>query len=370
MAIDCPLPWCVLQAPISEISELGGPRIPNSGRPSSSGSGELALKDAFRTPEAGMLGIGLFSPRTHSALDFSALGTSDLSLLPDMGDPLSLGRSPRGPYNLRPASGGSSIRQGGGQQQQPQQLPAVQVGPLPLPSLRTTSRHRPGSWGSHPQQQQRQQPGSSVMQCKRKLSQAGENTTSISLSGGGGTPSVPLFKQPQPPLPPPQQQQQQEQEQQGFLLFSPGASMAPSRTRNSGRPRPAQLESSTTVRVQHEPLNAGGQLEALQQVLSASGREVATFSGALPLLHLLKAAPTAPAAAATLRQRIHDVTLGFCSAVQQERPDVEAMLVALRLGPLGPGEVGLVVAAAAQRWDDAMAAVQQTVNQLRCIDLK
>eukprot|EP00887_Chlorella_sp_A99_P002030 scaffold18.g2030.t1 len=348
---------------LAPISELEGMPASTSGRP---GSGsEPSLRDAFKTPDVDMLGGGmpLFSPRTQSALDFSALATSDLSLLPDMGDPLSLVRSP-GPRLLqhgRPSSGVSSIRPGLAQRRQ--QHHVLAQGQPPLLDPCQASKHQPA--GSSVADQQQQQASTSVTQGQRH-SEAGKIATSTSLSD---TNKLPLFKQ-------------QSQHQDSFL-FSPGASVAPSRPACAPGPRQSHQQQQqrrrrqqqqqshlTTVQVQHAPLNKGGLLDAMMQQLYASGREVASFSGALPLLHLPKAAPAAAPAAAALRQRIHDVAQEFCADVRKEWPEVEDMLVVLRLGPLAQGEVGLVVAAAAESWDSAMAAVQQSVSQLRCIDLK
>ena len=82
--------------------------------------------------------------------------------------------------------------------------------------------------------------------------------------------------------------------------------------------------------------------------------------------------PAVPEAAAGLRARLTEVAAGFCASIraQSRRECLGDMLVALRLGPLGPGEAGLVVAVAAARWHPAVAAVQQAVTHLRSIELQ
>jgi molybdopterin synthase catalytic subunit len=62
----------------------------------------------------------------------------------------------------------------------------------------------------------------------------------------------------------------------------------------------------------------------------------------------------------------------FCTSIRAQagHESLGDMLVALRLGPLAPGEAGLVVAVAAARWHPAVAAVQQAVTHLRSIELQ
>ena len=87
---------------------------------------------------------------------------------------------------------------------------------------------------------------------------------------------------------------------------------------------------------------------------------------------MAKAVPAAPEAAAGLRERLLEVVHGFCTSIRAQggREGLGDVLVALRLGPLGVGEAGLVVAVAAERWHPAVAAVQQAVTHLRSIELQ
>lgn len=107
--------------------------------------------------------------------------------------------------------------------------------------------------------------------------------------------------------------------------------------------------------------------------LHRTGREVATYTGCVPGLGTELALPAAPEAAAGLRTRLAEVVRGFCDGIRGQHCGQEGLgdiLVALRLGPLAHGEVGLVVAAAAARWHPAMAAVQQAVAHLQSIQLQ
>lgn len=106
--------------------------------------------------------------------------------------------------------------------------------------------------------------------------------------------------------------------------------------------------------------------------MRVGSQEVATFTGCVPGLACALALPAAPDAAAGLRQRLQEVVADFCSAIrcQGGSQGLGDMLVALRLGPLGPEEAGLVVAVAAPRWHPAVAAVQQAVTHLRSIELQ
>lgn len=322
-----------LQLLMLESAGAAAACLHSDARPASGGSADVApsLRDAFRTPDnMGMLGMPLFSPRDHStALDFSsALAASDLSLLPDMGDPLSpVGRGPRGG---RPGSGGSSIRQGGAAA-----APALSLGGGAAASLllrASTGRElRPAVSGGGSQDGSRNRavpaPATSVMQ-ERRLSQAGESalTPSASLAPvpgtATGTPRLALFKQGSTSV------------AGAADLFSPGTSAAPSHARSTGggpgggsstapggghTTTTVSTAGATAVRVQHHALNHGGSLDAQLQGLYASGREVAAFSGALPLLHTSRAALAVPAAAAALRERIAEVVLDFCARVRHDR---------------------------------------------------
>lgn len=106
--------------------------------------------------------------------------------------------------------------------------------------------------------------------------------------------------------------------------------------------------------------------------MHSSGLEVATYTGCVPGLGVAKAVPAAPEAAAGLRERLLEVVHGFCTSIRAQggREGLGDVLVALRLGPLGVGEAGLVVAVAAERWHPAVAAVQQAVTHLRSIELQ
>lgn len=93
----------------------------------------------------------------------------------------------------------------------------------------------------------------------------------------------------------------------------------------------------------------------------------------MPGLAVPRALPPAPEDAASLRARLHEVAVDFCAAIRAAAAAEQGLgdiLMAVRLGPLAPGEVGLVVAAAASRWHPAVAAVQSAVTHLRSIELQ
>lgn len=92
----------------------------------------------------------------------------------------------------------------------------------------------------------------------------------------------------------------------------------------------------------------------------------------VPGLAVERAVPAVPEAAAALRQRLLEVVTDFCASIRAQagQEGLGDMLVALRLGPLPEGEVGLVVVMAAQRFALAAAAVQQAVTHLRSIELQ
>lgn len=106
--------------------------------------------------------------------------------------------------------------------------------------------------------------------------------------------------------------------------------------------------------------------------MRSAGQEVATYQGCVPGLCVERALPRSVAAAAALHARLSEVSHEFCAGIRAQggQEGLGDILVALRLGPLAAGEVGLVVATAAARWHPAVAAVQQAVTHLRSIELQ